>query len=163
VRVCFRLNDVAQRVTAPPGTTVLDWLRNFAGLTGTKKGCDEGACGTCTVLIDGKRMNSCLTLLAQCEDRAITTIEGITGKNGQHHPVQQSFIDHDAFQCGYCTPGQIVSAVACIAEGHASNEAAVREWMSGNLCRCSSYPQIVAAILDAATRMAAESRERLYL
>lgn len=154
--VTFRLNGVAQSVKAPHRVTVLDWLRNSSRLTGTKKGCDEGACGTCTILIDGKRMNSCLTLLAQCQDRAITTIEGIADKNGTLHPVQQSFIDHDAFQCGYCTPGQIVSAVACIAEGHASNEAAVREWMSGNLCRCSSYPQIVAAVLDAAARMSAD-------
>jgi xanthine dehydrogenase YagT iron-sulfur-binding subunit len=132
--------------------TLLDWLRDHAGLTGTKKGCNEGACGTCTVLIDGQRMNSCLTLVAQCADREITTVEGIAHEDGALHPVQQAFIDHDAFQCGYCTPGQIVSAVACIREGHATDEATVREWMSGNLCRCSAYPQITAAVLDAAGR-----------
>lgn len=130
----------------------VDYLREQAGLTGTKKGCNEGACGACTVLIDNKRMNSCLMFLAQCEGAKVTTIEGIAGADGALHPVQQAFIEHDAFQCGYCTPGQVVSAVACIDEGHASDEASVREWMSGNLCRCSAYPQITAAVLDAAKR-----------
>jgi xanthine dehydrogenase YagT iron-sulfur-binding subunit len=121
-------------------------------LTGTKKGCNEGACGTCTVLVDGKRMNSCLTLAVQCEGREITTIEGI-GDTGRLHPVQEAFIAHDAFQCGYCTPGQIISAVACIDEGHATDANTVREWMSGNICRCAAYPQIIAAVLDAAATM----------
>jgi xanthine dehydrogenase YagT iron-sulfur-binding subunit len=136
--------DVEARVT------LLDWLREHAGLTGTKKGCNEGACGTCTVLIDGKRMNSCLTLVAQCAGREITTVEGIAAADGSLHAVQTAFIEHDAFQCGYCTCGQIVSAVACISEGHATDEVTVREWMSGNLCRCAAYPQITAAVLDAA-------------
>jgi xanthine dehydrogenase YagT iron-sulfur-binding subunit len=133
--------------------TLLDWLREQAGLTGAKKGCNEGACGACTVLIDGQRMNACLTLMVQCAGREVTTVEGLAGSNGSLHPVQQAFIDHDAFQCGYCTPGQVISAVACIREGHATDEATVREWMSGNLCRCSAYPQITAAVLDAARRM----------
>jgi aerobic-type carbon monoxide dehydrogenase small subunit (CoxS/CutS family) len=115
----------------------------------------RGACGTCTVLVDGKRMNSCLTLVVQCDGADVTTVEGIARADGTLHPVQQAFIDHDAFQCGYCTPGQIVSAVACIAEGHAADETSVREWMSGNLCRCSCYPQITAAVLDAAKRVGA--------
>jgi len=134
-------------------TTLLDWLREQAALTGAKKGCNEGACGACTVLIDGRRMNACLTLLVQCAGHEVTTVEGLAGADGSLHPVQQAFIDHDAFQCGYCTPGQVVSAVACIREGHAKDEAMVREWMSGNLCRCSAYPQITAAVLDAADRM----------
>lgn len=131
--------------------TLLDFLRDRVGLTGTKKGCNEGACGTCTVLVDGKRMNSCLTLAVQCEGREVTTIEGIA-EDGRLHAVQQAFIEHDAFQCGYCTPGQIVSAVACIAEGHAGSEQEVREWMSGNICRCAAYPQITAAVLDVAAK-----------
>jgi xanthine dehydrogenase YagT iron-sulfur-binding subunit len=146
-----------------PRVTLLDFLRdrvgltgtkNRVGLTGTKKGCDEGACGTCTVLVDGKRMNGCLVLVVQCEGHQVTTIEGIAPSEDELHPVQAAFIRHDAFQCGYCTPGQIVSAVACIAEGHAGSEAQVRDWMSGNICRCAAYPQITAAVLDAASRMA---------
>ena len=133
-------------------TTLLDWLRERLGLTGIKKGCNEGACGTCTVLLDGKRVNGCLTLVAQCHERTVTTVEGIAAPDGTLHPVQQAFIDCDAFQCGYCTPGQIVSAVACIEEGHARDGAMVREWMSGNICRCSCYPQIVDAVLAAAGR-----------
>jgi xanthine dehydrogenase YagT iron-sulfur-binding subunit len=128
------------------------YLHDRLALTGARKGCNEGACGACTVLVDGKRMNACLTLVAQCEGRAITTVEGLA-QGGTLHAVQQAFIDHDAFQCGYCTTGQIISAVACIQEGHAANEATVREWMSGNLCRCSCYPQITAAVLDAAGRI----------
>ena len=151
--VKLRLNGQPRTVEVSPRVTLLDWLREEAGLTGTKKGCNEGACGTCTVLVDGDRMNSCLTLVAQCEGREFTTIEGIVGADGGLHPVQQAFIEHDAFQCGYCTPGQIVSAVACIAEGHARDEASVREWMSGNICRCSCYPQITAAVLDVARRL----------
>ena len=147
--VAFEVNGRSVAAQVEPRTTLLDFLRDRLHLTGTKKGCNEGACGTCTVLVDGKRMNSCLTLAIQCAGRAVTTIEGI-GSEGALHPVQQAFIDHDAFQCGYCTPGQILSAIACIEEGHATDPDTVREWMSGNLCRCSAYPQITAAVLDAA-------------
>ena len=149
--ITIRVNgsDVASEV--PARTTLLDWLRETVGLNGTKKGCNEGACGACTVLVDGRRMNGCLTLAAQCDGRDVVTIEGLAASDGTLHPVQRAFAEHDAFQCGYCTPGQIVSAVACIAEGHAGDEDTVREWMSGNICRCSSYPQITAAVLAAAT------------
>jgi xanthine dehydrogenase YagT iron-sulfur-binding subunit len=153
ISVSLKVNGKPVTAQAEARVTLLDWLRERANLTGTKKGCNEGACGTCTVLVDGERMNSCLTLLAQCAGREVTTIEAIANAAGELHPVQQAFIEHDAFQCGYCTPGQIVSAAACIREGHATSEASVREWMSGNLCRCSAYPQITAAVLDAARRM----------
>ena len=148
----LKVNGTPVAGEVEPRVTLLDFLRDRLQLTGTKKGCNEGACGTCTVLIDGARMNSCLTLAVQCEGREVTTIEGIASP-GQLHPVQQAFIDHDAFQCGYCTPGQVVSAVACIAEGHATDAASVSEWMSGNICRCAGYPQITAAVLDAAAKM----------
>jgi xanthine dehydrogenase YagT iron-sulfur-binding subunit len=151
--VSLRVNGEPHTVTVENRVTALDWLREQAKLTGIKKGCNEGACGACTILVDGKRMNGCLTLLVQCAGQEITTVEGLAGKDGALHAVQQAFIDNDAFQCGYCTPGQVVSAVACIGEGHATDEASVREWMSGNLCRCSSYPQITAAVLDAARRL----------
>ena len=150
VEVTLRLNGRPRTTVVSPRTTLLDWLREEAGLTGAKKGCNEGACGTCTVLVDGHRMNGCLTLLVQCEGRAVTTVEGLAPEGGDLHPVQQAFADHDAFQCGYCTPGQLMSAVACITEGHAADDASVREWMSGNICRCSAYPQITAAVLAAA-------------
>lgn len=153
IAVTFELNSRRHTANVSPRVTLLDWLREQAGLTGAKKGCNEGACGTCTVLIDGKRMNACLTLVAQCDGCSVITVEGIGAPDGTLHPVQQAFIDHDALQCGYCTPGQIVSAVACIAEGHATDAATVQEWMSGNLCRCAAYPQITAAVLDAADRM----------
>jgi xanthine dehydrogenase YagT iron-sulfur-binding subunit len=149
VEVALRLNGRDLTTVVSPRITLLDWLREEAGLTGAKKGCNEGACGTCTVLVDGRRMNGCLTLLVQCAGRTITTVEGLAGPDGRLHPVQQAFADHDAFQCGYCTPGQLMSAVACIAEGHAADDASVREWMSGNICRCSAYPQITAAVLAA--------------
>jgi len=148
----FKVNGKPVAAEVEPRITLLDYLRDRMLLTGTKKGCNEGACGTCTVLVDGKRMNGCLTLAVQCDGREVTTIEGI-GSPERLHPVQQAFIDHDAFQCGYCTPGQIVSAVACIAEGHATDADSVREWMSGNICRCSAYPQITAAVLEAAAKM----------
>lgn len=148
VRLRVNGKDIVAEVE--PRVTLLDYLRDRLHLTGAKKGCNEGACGTCTVLIDGKRMNGCLTLVVQCEGREVTTIEGIA-RDGELHPVQQAFIRHDAFQCGYCTPGQILSAIACIAEGHAGNEDEVREWMSGNICRCAAYPQITASVLDAAS------------
>jgi xanthine dehydrogenase YagT iron-sulfur-binding subunit len=152
VHVKLNVNGTAHSADLEPRVTLLDYLHDRLALTGTRKGCNEGACGTCTVLIDGKRMNACLTLAVQCEGRQITTVEGLA-RDGVLNPVQQAFIDHDAFQCGYCTSGQIISAVACIQEGHTRNEAEVREWMSGNLCRCSCYPQITAAVLDAAQRM----------
>jgi xanthine dehydrogenase YagT iron-sulfur-binding subunit len=150
-------------------TTVLDTLRDHIGLTGTKKGCDQGQCGACTVMIDGKRVLSCLTLAAMAEGKQILTIEGLskawvtqtgrsvsaprTADEGELHPMQQAFIDHDAFQCGYCTPGQIISAVACVTEGHAKTDDDIREYMSGNLCRCAAYPNIVAAIRQARDQM----------
>jgi xanthine dehydrogenase YagT iron-sulfur-binding subunit len=150
VPVTLRLNGRDVTTVVSPRTTLLDWLREEMELTGAKKGCNEGACGTCTVLVDGQRMNGCLTLVVQCADLAVTTVEGLAGPGGEPHPVQRAFAEHDAFQCGYCTPGQLMSAVACIAEGHASDDGVVREWMSGNICRCSAYPQITAAVLAAA-------------
>jgi xanthine dehydrogenase YagT iron-sulfur-binding subunit len=131
--------------------TLLDVLRDRLELTGTKKGCDQGACGACTVHVDGKRVLSCLTLAAQCEGREVTTIEGL-GVDGQLHPLQEAFVRHDALQCGYCTPGQIMSAAALLAEGRAESDDEIREFMSGNLCRCGAYPNIVAAIRDVARR-----------
>lgn len=151
MRVTLKVNGTRHVAELEPRVTLLDYLHDRLGLTGTRKGCNEGACGTCTVLVDGLRMNACLTLAVQCAGKEVTTIEGIA-RGSTLHAVQQAFIEHDAFQCGYCTPGQIISAVACIEEGHARDEASVREWMSGNLCRCSCYPQITAAVLDAAKR-----------
>lgn len=150
VDVTVRVNGRSVTSTVSPRTTLLDWLREERGLTGAKKGCNEGACGTCTVLVDGQRMNGCLTLAVQCDGREVTTVEGLAAEDGTLSAVQRAFRDHDGFQCGYCTPGQLISATACIAEGHAGDEATVREWMSGNICRCSSYPQITAAVLAAA-------------
>ncbi|MGC0208366.1 (2Fe-2S)-binding protein [Streptomyces levis] len=141
-----RLPGVEARVT------LLDALREQAGLTGTKKGCDRGECGACTVLVDGRRVKSCLTLAVMQEGRSITTIEGLA-RNEELHPVQEAFVRRDALQCGICTPGQIMSAVACIEEGHTGSEDEIREWMSGNLCRCSCYPNIVDAVADAAKVM----------
>jgi xanthine dehydrogenase YagT iron-sulfur-binding subunit len=137
-------------------TTLLDALREHVGLTGSKKGCDHGQCGACTVLIDGRRILSCLTLAASAEGREITTVEGLAKPDGKLHPMQQAFVDHDAFQCGYCTPGQIMSAVACVKEGHATSDAEIREYMSGNLCRCAAYPNIVDAINQAKSEMKAD-------
>jgi xanthine dehydrogenase YagT iron-sulfur-binding subunit len=128
--------------------TLLDLLREHLDLTGAKKGCNRGECGACTVLLDGRRVNGCLVLAAAADGREVVSVEGLAGE--QLHVVQRAFIDHDAFQCGFCTPGQVISAVACIEEGHASNEREIREWMSGNICRCSSYPQIVEAVKAAA-------------
>ena len=130
-------------------TSLLDALRDHLQLTGSKKGCALGACGACTVLIDGRRVNSCLTLAVMSQGKAITTIEGLA-QDGQLHPLQAAFIAHDGHQCGYCTPGQIMSGVACIAEGHTRTDAEIREWMSGNICRCGAYTNIVAAIREAA-------------
>ncbi|WP_066360709.1 (2Fe-2S)-binding protein [Herbidospora mongoliensis] len=130
---------------ADPRVTLLDALRDKLGLTGTKKGCDQGACGACTVIADGRRILSCLTLAAQCDDREITTIEGL-----ESHPMQEAFMRHDAFQCGYCTSGQIMSAVALLGENRAGNDADIREFMSGNLCRCGAYSNIVSAVREVA-------------
>ncbi|MGF1626406.1 MAG: (2Fe-2S)-binding protein [Alphaproteobacteria bacterium] len=145
----LRVNGATHRLRLDGRTTLLDALREHLGLTGSKKGCDRGECGACTVHIDGRTALACLTLPAMVDGREITTIEGL-GKPGQLHPVQAAFIEHDAFQCGFCTPGQIMSAVACIREGHAGSDADIRAFMSGNLCRCSAYPQIVAAVRAAA-------------
>lgn len=145
----LRVNGRTQHLRIDPRVTLLDALRDHLGLTGTKKGCDRGECGACTVHIDGRRALSCLTLAVMAEGREITTIEGLA-EDGRLHPVQAAFIEHDAFQCGFCTPGQIMSAVACIREGHAGSDDEIREFMSGNLCRCAAYPQIVAAVRAAA-------------
>jgi len=137
-------------VTHEARVSLLDLLREQLQLTGTKKGCNEGACGACTVLLDGARVNACMTLAASCDGRDVTTVEGLAAADGTLDAVQRAFIDQDAFQCGYCTPGQLVSAVACIREGHAGSEAEIAEWMSGNICRCAAYPQIIAAVQQAA-------------
>ena len=147
ISVHLKINGEEHALTIDPRTTLLDALREHLHLTGSKKGCDHGQCGACTVLVDGRRINSCLSLAIVNEGQEITTIEGLaSGEN--LHPLQAAFLEHDGFQCGYCTPGQICSAVACIAEGHAKSDADIREWMSGNLCRCGAYPNIVAAIRE---------------
>jgi xanthine dehydrogenase YagT iron-sulfur-binding subunit len=147
--VRLRVNGADHRLALDPRTTLLDALREHLRLTGTKKGCGLGQCGACTVLMDGKRVKSCLSLAALADGRAITTIEGLA-QGERLHPLQAAFIERDAFQCGYCTSGQIMAGVACIAEGHAGSPEEIREWMSGNLCRCGAYDHIVAAIQDAA-------------
>jgi xanthine dehydrogenase YagT iron-sulfur-binding subunit len=151
--VRLNINSGEHDLALDARTTLLDALREHLGLTGTKKGCDQGQCGACTVLLEGRRVLSCLTLAVAIQDRPVTTIEGLAGVGGALHPMQQAFIENDAFQCGYCTPGQIISAVACVNEGHAENDGDIREYMSGNLCRCAAYPNIVAAINDAKTAM----------
>jgi xanthine dehydrogenase YagT iron-sulfur-binding subunit len=152
VRVTLAVNGRDHRLTLDPRTTLLDALREHLDLTGVKKGCDHGQCGACTVHVDGRRVLACLTLAATVQGRPITTIEGVA-QGGDLHPMQAAFIAHDAFQCGYCTPGQIMSAIACVREGHARTDAAIREYMSGNLCRCAAYPKIVDAVRDAAAKM----------
>jgi xanthine dehydrogenase YagT iron-sulfur-binding subunit len=150
IHLTLDINGQSHELDVEPRVTLLDALREHLLLTGTKKGCDQGQCGACTCHVDGQRVLSCLTLAAQAEGRRITTIEGIAAENGDLHPVQAAFLEHDAFQCGYCTPGQIMSAVACIKEGHASSDEEIREYMSGNLCRCGAYNSIVAAVREAA-------------
>ena len=155
VPITLNVNGQKQELAIDPRTTLLDALREHIGLTGSKKGCGHGQCGACTVHVDGHSVNSCLTLAIAAQGHAITTIEGLSSPTGELHPLQQAFIDHDAFQCGYCTSGQIMSGVACIKSGHAGSEDSIREFMSGNLCRCAAYPNIVAAIVDAKSKMGA--------
>jgi len=145
--VKLEVNGIAHNLSVEPRATLLDILREQLDLTGTKKGCDHGQCGACTVHIDGHRVNSCLTLGVMASGKKITTIEGLA-KGDELHPMQEAFLKHDGFQCGYCTPGQIMSAVACIREGHANSEIEIREYMSGNICRCGAYPNIVNAIQE---------------
>jgi len=149
LEMTLHVNGTEHRLALDPRTSLLDALREHLHLTGAKKGCGLGQCGACTVLMDGKRVKACLLLAALVEGREITTIEGLA-PGGELHPLQAAFIERDAFQCGYCTPGQIMAGVACIAEGHAGSAQEIRDWMSGNLCRCGAYDHIVAAIQDAA-------------
>jgi xanthine dehydrogenase YagT iron-sulfur-binding subunit len=152
--VVLTVNGRVHRLDLDPRVTLLDALRETLGLTGTKKGCDQGQCGACTVLLDGRRVLSCFCLAATV-DGEVTTIEGLTGEGEPLHAMQQAFVECDAFQCGYCTPGQILSGIACVTEGHATDAAEVAEYMSGNLCRCAAYPKIVEAVLRAKAEMAA--------
>jgi xanthine dehydrogenase YagT iron-sulfur-binding subunit len=148
--VYVRVNGVDRALPSIDArVSLLDLLREHLDLIGAKKGCNRGECGACTVLLDGRRVNGCMVLAAAVDGREVTTVEGLA-PDGELHAVQKAFIDHDAFQCGFCTPGQVISAVACIREGHATDEHEIREWMSGNICRCSSYPQIVEAVKAAA-------------
>jgi xanthine dehydrogenase YagT iron-sulfur-binding subunit len=148
IPVALTINGVPTRIEVAPWTTLLDALREHLDLTGTKKGCDHGQCGACTVLVDGRRINSCLTLAVMQDGAEVTTVEGLAADSALH-ALQQAFIDHDAFQCGYCTPGQICSAAGLIAEGKAKSADEIRELMSGNICRCGAYTNIVAAIQQA--------------
>jgi xanthine dehydrogenase YagT iron-sulfur-binding subunit len=158
VDVTLRVNGKTQFLKIDSRTTLLDALREHIGLTGSKKGCDHGQCGACTVLIDGRRVVSCLTLALAADGQQILTIEGLADGN-ELHPMQQAFIDQDAFQCGYCTPGQIMSAVACVKEGHAGSDDDIREYMSGNICRCAAYPNIVAAVKQAAPAILSDKQK----
>ena len=144
-KIRLLVNEIVREVEVEPNVTLLDALRERLTLTGTKKGCDFGQCGACTVLIDGKRVLSCMTLAVMAADKAVTTIEGV-GPNGTMHPIQTAFVEHDAFQCGFCTSGQIVSALGLINEGHAVSDDEIREAMSGNLCRCGAYSNILTAV-----------------
>ena len=151
IAVTLHVNGNVQRLQLDSRMTLLDALRDQLKRTGTKKGCDQGACGACTVLLGGKRVLSCLTLAAQCDGRTVTTIEGMA-RDGGRHPLQDAFVRHDALQCGYCTPGQIMSALALLEEGRAGSDEEIREFMSGNICRCGAYPNIVHAIREVAGR-----------
>jgi len=157
VDLSLTINDTSKSLRIDARTTLLDALREHIGLTGSKKGCDHGQCGACTVMIDGRRVLSCLTLALAAQGQQITTIEGLA-KDGKLHPMQQAFVDQDAFQCGYCTPGQIISGIACVKEGHAGSDDDIREYMSGNICRCAAYPNIVAAVKQAAPAMSDEQK-----
>ncbi len=152
IEVSLDINGQRRDLTIDTRSTLLDVLRHELELTGSKKGCDHGQCGACTVHVDGQRTLSCLTLAAQAEGTKVVTIEGLSDEDNLH-PMQRAFVENDAFQCGYCTPGQIMSGVACITEGHAGSDAEIREYMSGNLCRCAAYPNIVAAVKQARTEM----------
>ena len=154
VDMTLRVNGQDHALSIDARTALLDALREHLGLTGSKKGCDHGQCGACTVLVEGRRINSCLTLAVMHEGENITTVEGLASNDGVLSPMQRAFIEHDAFQCGYCTPGQIMSAIACVREGHAGSEDDIREYMSGNICRCAAYPNIVAAVKQAAPDIA---------
>jgi xanthine dehydrogenase YagT iron-sulfur-binding subunit len=152
IAVNLEVNGTASRLELDPRATLLDTLRERLGLHGAKKGCDHGQCGACTVHINGRRVVSCLTLAVQAHGKKVTTIEGIAEAGGGLHPMQQAFLDHDGLQCGYCTPGQIMSAIACVEEGHIGSPDEIREYMSGNLCRCGAYVGILAAIQGVAAR-----------
>ena len=149
----LKVNGQQHQVAIDNRTTLLDLLREHLALTGSKKGCDHGQCGACTVHVDGQRVLSCLTLAVTLAGREVTTIEGLSASADALHPMQQAFVDRDALQCGYCTPGQIMSAIGCVREGHAGSEAEIREYMSGNICRCAAYPNIVAAVVQARSAM----------
>jgi xanthine dehydrogenase YagT iron-sulfur-binding subunit len=153
VVVRTHVNGMLHTLPVDPRTSLLDFLRERLALTGVKKGCDHGQCGACTIHLDGRRVLSCLTPAVQVDGREVTTIEGLTASDGTLHPMQRAFVEHDALQCGYCTPGQIMAAVACVNEGHAGSAEEIREYVSGNLCRCGAYVGIVAAIQDAASEM----------
>ncbi|GAA2726754.1 (2Fe-2S)-binding protein [Actinocorallia aurantiaca] len=150
MRAKIVVNGVGTELELDARESLLDVLRERLELTGTKKGCDHGQCGACTVHLDGRRVLACLTMAVQADGREVTTIEGVSGDGGGLHPMQRAFVDHDALQCGYCTPGQIMAAIACVAEGHAGDDDQIREYMSGNLCRCGAYPGIVAAVREVA-------------
>nr|WP_308200854.1 2Fe-2S iron-sulfur cluster-binding protein [Actinoplanes sp. M2I2] len=154
MKVSFRLNRKTVDLVVDSRESLLDVLRERLDTTGAKKGCDQGQCGACTVHIDGRRVVSCLTPAVQVAGREVTTIEGVAGPDGELHPLQQAFIDNDALQCGYCTPGQIMSGLACIKEGHTTDDAEIREYMSGNLCRCGCYVGVVAAVRETARKEA---------
>ena len=155
IPIALMVNGHRHALELDPRTTLLDALRDHIGLTGSKVGCNHGTCGACTVHVDGRPQLACLTLAASVSSRAVTTIEGLAEPDGTLHPMQAAFVAHDALQCGYCTPGQIMSAVACIAEGHARSDDEIREYMSGNLCRCGAYTNILAAVRDVASAGAA--------
>jgi xanthine dehydrogenase YagT iron-sulfur-binding subunit len=152
-----KVNGVERETDVDARATLADTLRDRLGLTGTKVGCDRGECGACTVLVNAKRVLACLTLAMTVDGGEVTTVEGLA-QDGELHPVQRAFLENDAFQCGFCTPGQLMSAVACITEGHTSSKDEIREWMSGNICRCAAYPQIVAAVAKAAADIDGASR-----
>jgi xanthine dehydrogenase YagT iron-sulfur-binding subunit len=156
VPVELSVNGVAHVPRIEPRVSLLDALREHLDLTGAKKGCDQGTCGACTVWVDGRRVLACLTLAVVCEGHEVTTIEGLAAEGEELHAMQRAFVAHDAFQCGYCTPGQIMSAVALLREGHATSDAEIAEWMSGNLCRCAAYPNIRAAIREVRDRIGAD-------